>query len=107
MAAVMSKITFEFTTRRFEYSLPFAGVSLEFIAERRKEIINCTTQLNDKIKTINITTKEGVSDFSTCEHLVKYYFRAWALLNYTETEMIYGKRDENKETALRGRSRLD
>jgi len=103
----MSKITFEFTTKRFMYALPFADASLEFIAERREEIRECTYHLQNKIKGVDITTKEGVADFETCSHLVKYYFNAWVLLDITEKELIHGKRDDNQEIALRGKSRLD
>jgi len=88
----MNKIEYKFTTIRFEYTLPFSGVTNEFIAARRVEIQSCTKQLNEKIKSINITTKEGVADFSLANHLVKYYFRAWCLLDHAEKETNYGKR---------------
>lgn len=88
----MNNIEYKFTTIRFEYILPPSGVTLDFISERKKEVRSCTKQLNEKIKSINITTKEGVADFSLANHLVKYYFRAWCLLDRTEVEMTRGKR---------------
>ena len=90
----MNNIKFNFTIMNFDYILPLTGVDHEFITERRSEIQFCTFKLKEKIQTLDITTKEGVADFSIANHLVKYYFRAWCLLDNTEHQINYGKRKD-------------
>lgn len=74
-------IKFKFIEHRFNYELPLLNVDLDFVADRKAEVINCMEQLAKKIPEINIASREGVADFSKANDLVKYYFYALATLN--------------------------
>ena len=102
-----NSITYEFTTKRFGYTLPLMGVTAEFISNRRVELARCTATLQEKIKTIDITNKQGVADFSIASHLVGYYSNAKLILNHEESKLGGKVRMDNPAMELKHRSRRD
>jgi len=83
-------IKFEFIEHRFDYQLPLLNVDLDFVVDRKAEVIDCMEQLAKKVSEINIASKEGVADFSKANDLVKYYFYALATLN-DKQEVLSGR----------------
>ncbi len=82
------KIGFKFSSRSFSYTLPFTGVDLQFLKERKLEILDCMKQLAERTTEINIASKEGVVEFDLANELVKYYFYALLLVNNKEKQLL-------------------
>ena len=82
------KIEFKFSSKSFGYTLPFTGVDLGFIRDRKKEIFICMKRLAKKTTEINIASKGGVADFDLANELVKYYFYALLLVNNKEKQLL-------------------
>ena len=89
----MSKHEIEFTFSRhgFDYKLPLTGVDLDFLKDRRCEVIGCMQQLAKRVKDINIATKEGVSEFSLASELVKYYYYALVVIESKQDILTNGE----------------
>ena len=83
----MTRIDYIFKKREFEYILPFTGVNLTFIKERREELEVCFTELKKKILTIDIETSCGTADLQLASELATYYFRARCLLDSQENRL--------------------
>ena len=81
-----NEIEFNFTRHNFSYTLPLLNVDLDFLKDRRCEVIGCMRQLAKRTADINIATKKGVAEFSLANELVKYYF--YALITIEEKQEI-------------------
>ena len=85
-----NEIVFKFIQHRFDYKLPDSGIDLEFLKDRRCEVIGCMQQLAKKVSSINIATKKGVSEFEIASQLVKYYFFALVLIESKQDDLTNG-----------------
>lgn len=91
------EVKFKFIENRHPYSLPVLGVDLEFIKDRRCEIISCMRQLAKKVSEINIADENGMIEFDKANKLVRYYYFALRLINAKEEILTNGERVISKE----------
>jgi len=83
-------IKFNFIENRFSYELPLLGVDLDFIKQRKSEVLDCMQQLSKKCGEINIASSAGVAEFNRANKLVSYYFDALCKLNHKERQLSGG-----------------
>ncbi len=94
-------IKFNFIENRFSYELPLLGVDLDFINNRKSEVLDCMQQLSKKCGDINIASSAGVADFDKANKLVRYYFDALCKLNYKEQQLLGNGIELTEEQQLR------
>lgn len=81
------KIEFKFIENRFNYDLPLIDVDLEFLQERRVEIVSCIGQLSSRIGEINLASRNSVSEMDKSHKLLAWYHAALHTIN-AKTYMI-------------------
>lgn len=102
-AITSHSICFEFSRKTHAYSVPLtingARPTAEFFDARRSEVILCMQQLAKRTAEINIASKEGVSEFSLANELVKYYFFALAAIDREKGKLfaLDARKDEEQK----------
>ena len=82
-----NKIEFEFIEHKFDYSLPLIGIDLDFLVDRRVDIVLCIERLAKRIANINLASRYGITEMSMATKLLSWYHNALREIN-SKTYML-------------------